>query len=91
MKYPIEKTEQEWKEQLGLERYRILREKGTEYYVNAILLTMYDLELMVSDCKDPDVDITGIAKNPVYKEQLSQILRYYVYNEDMMPNDVKVL
>lgn len=68
-----------------------LREKGTEYYVNAILLTMYDLELMVSDCKDPDVDITGIAKNPVDKEQLSQILKYYVYNEDMMPNDVKVL
>lgn len=31
MKYPIEKTEQEWKAQLGLERYRILRQKGTEF------------------------------------------------------------
>lgn len=31
MEYPISKTEQDWKEQLGAERYRILREKGTEY------------------------------------------------------------
>lgn len=28
--YPIEKTEQEWLEQLGPERYAILRKKGTE-------------------------------------------------------------
>ncbi|QZK90507.1 peptide-methionine (R)-S-oxide reductase MsrB [Flavobacterium sp. CHNK8] len=31
MKYPIEKTEEEWKELLGEEKYRILRLKGTEY------------------------------------------------------------
>ena len=31
MKYPIAKTEEEWKAQLGLERYRILRQKGTEF------------------------------------------------------------
>ena len=30
MKYPVEKTEEEWKADLGLERYRILRQKGTE-------------------------------------------------------------
>lgn len=30
MKYPLEKTEEQWKEELGEERYRILREKGTE-------------------------------------------------------------
>ena len=29
--YNIEKTEAEWKEQLGLEKYKILREKGTEF------------------------------------------------------------
>ena len=29
-KYPVHKTEEEWKEQLGPEQYRILREKGTE-------------------------------------------------------------
>lgn len=28
--YPIHKTEAEWLEQLGPERYKILREKGTE-------------------------------------------------------------
>ena len=27
----IEKSEQEWKDQLGLERYKILRQKGTEF------------------------------------------------------------
>ena len=31
MKYPIEKTEEQWKAQLGPERYRILRGKGTEF------------------------------------------------------------
>lgn len=28
--YPIQKTEAEWRSELGDERYRILREKGTE-------------------------------------------------------------
>lgn len=31
MSAPIIKSEQEWKDQLGLERFRILRQKGTEY------------------------------------------------------------
>lgn len=31
MNYPYEKTENEWLELLGAERYRILRQKGTEY------------------------------------------------------------
>lgn len=30
MEYPLNKTEAQWKEELGEERYRILREKGTE-------------------------------------------------------------
>lgn len=29
-KYPIQKTEDQWREQLGEARYKILREKGTE-------------------------------------------------------------
>ncbi len=31
MKYPIEKSEQQWLEELGPERYKILRQKGTEF------------------------------------------------------------
>ena len=31
MSYPIEKTDEEWQTQLGLERFKILRQKGTEF------------------------------------------------------------
>lgn len=31
MKYPIEKTEAQWKLELGEEKYKILRQKGTEF------------------------------------------------------------
>ena len=31
MDYPFVKSEKEWEEELGAERYRILRQKGTEY------------------------------------------------------------
>ena len=31
MNYPIEKTEEQWKAELGLEKYKILRQKGTEF------------------------------------------------------------
>ncbi|AOW10202.1 peptide-methionine (R)-S-oxide reductase MsrB [Flavobacterium gilvum] len=31
MNYPFLKSEKEWEEELGAERYRILRQKGTEY------------------------------------------------------------
>jgi peptide-methionine (R)-S-oxide reductase len=31
MAYKIQKTEEEWKAQLGLEKYKILRQKGTEF------------------------------------------------------------
>lgn len=31
MEYPFQKTEEQWKSELGEERYRILSQKGTEY------------------------------------------------------------
>jgi peptide-methionine (R)-S-oxide reductase len=31
MSYSIKKTEEQWKEELGEEKYRILRQKGTEH------------------------------------------------------------
>lgn len=31
MAYKIQKTEEEWKAELGLEKYKILRQKGTEF------------------------------------------------------------
>lgn len=29
--YPVQKSEAQWKEELGLEKYKILRQKGTEF------------------------------------------------------------
>lgn len=31
MSYKVQKTEEEWKAQLGVEKYKILRQKGTEF------------------------------------------------------------
>lgn len=31
MSYKVQKTEEEWKTELGLEKYKILRQKGTEF------------------------------------------------------------
>ena len=32
--YPVHKTEAQWKEELGLERYKILRQRGTEFPIS---------------------------------------------------------
>ncbi|MDX1463372.1 MAG: peptide-methionine (R)-S-oxide reductase MsrB [Marinirhabdus sp.] len=53
-KYPIEKTEAEWLEELGPERYRILREKGTERpFSGAYNLTTEDGIYACGACKTP--------------------------------------
>ncbi|WP_010522439.1 peptide-methionine (R)-S-oxide reductase MsrB [Aquimarina agarivorans] len=41
-KFNVEKTDQEWKEQLGEESYFILREKGTERAFSGALDTHYE-------------------------------------------------
>ena len=40
--YPVQKTEQEWMEQLGPDRYRILRGKGTERPFSGTYNVHYD-------------------------------------------------
>lgn len=54
MKYPIEKTDSQWKEQLGTERYNILRQKGTEYPHTGIYNLHFEKGIYCcSGCSEP--------------------------------------
>jgi len=51
-KYPLEKTETEWRNELGDEKYRILREKGTERpFTGKYNLTFEDGTYKCGACK----------------------------------------
>ena len=53
-KYPFHKTEQDWKEQLDEESYRVLREKETEYPHSGIYnLHFEDGTYLCKACKEP--------------------------------------
>ncbi len=52
--YPVHKTEAEWKKELGEERYRILREKGTERpHTGAYNLTFEEGKYACGACHEP--------------------------------------
>ncbi len=52
--YPIHKSEAEWKKELGEERYRILREKGTERpHTGAYNLTFEEGKYACGACHKP--------------------------------------
>ncbi|AIG30475.1 methionine sulfoxide reductase B [Flavobacterium psychrophilum] len=54
MKYPVEKTEAAWKLELGEEKYRILREKGTEYpHTGTYNLHTQKGTYICGGCKEP--------------------------------------
>ena len=54
MKYPIEKSEAQWKEELGEEKYRILRQKGTELpHSGAYNLHFENGTYVCAACKEP--------------------------------------
>jgi peptide-methionine (R)-S-oxide reductase len=54
-RYPVEKTEEEWKAQLGDSSYHILREKGTEYPYTGEYNTHF--EKGVYSCKGCGADL----------------------------------
>jgi len=55
--YPIQKSEAQWKEELGEERYRILREKGTERpFTGSYNLTFEKGDYACGACKTPLFD-----------------------------------
>ena len=54
MKYPLEKSEAQWKEELGEEKYRILRQKGTELpHSGAYNLHFENGTYVCAACKEP--------------------------------------
>jgi len=57
--YPIQKTEAEWLEELGEEKYRILRAKGTERpFTGSYNLNFSEGEYRCGACKTPLFDST---------------------------------
>jgi len=53
-KYPVEKTEAEWKAELGEARYKILREKGTERpHTGEYNLSFEDGTYVCGACHEP--------------------------------------
>ncbi|MBE0392346.1 MULTISPECIES: peptide-methionine (R)-S-oxide reductase MsrB [unclassified Flavobacterium] len=54
MEYPLNKTEEQWKEELGEERYQILRQKGTERaHTGAYNLNYEKGTYCCGACKEP--------------------------------------
>lgn len=52
--YPVQKTESQWLEELGPDRYKILREKGTERpFTGAYNLNFEDGGYVCAGCKLP--------------------------------------
>ncbi len=66
MAYKIQKTEEEWKAQLGLEKYKILRQKGTEFphtgQYNLIMETTMLFEISISILKKEIMVVQLVAK-----------------------------
>lgn len=58
-KYPVHKTEAQWKEELGEERYKILREKGTERPFTGT----YNLNF------ENGTYVCGACKNPLFESE----------------------
>ena len=56
-KYPVQKTEAQWKKELGEERYKILREKGTERPHTG----KYNMSF------DNGTYVCGACKNPLFE------------------------
>lgn len=57
MKFPVQKTEEEWKKELSLEQYYVLREKGTERPYSGALYTLNEAGTYVcGGCGNPLFD-----------------------------------
>ena len=80
-KYPYHKSEQDWKEQLDEESYRILREKGTEYPHSGIYnLHFEDGTYLCKACKEPlftsDNKFESNCGWPSFSEAIDGKIRY---------------
>jgi peptide-methionine (R)-S-oxide reductase len=53
MKYPLEKSATQWKEELGEEKYRVLREKGTERHSGTYNLHYEEGTYCCGACSEP--------------------------------------
>lgn len=52
--FPVQKTEEEWRQQLTAEQYRILRERGTEpRYSSPLIVETADGQMVCAACGNP--------------------------------------
>ncbi len=57
------------------------QEKGSGYHVPIIALTSYQADIVKYDCRDYFMD--GVITKPLTTEQAQQIIRNFVYDEDI--------
>ena len=77
-KYPIEKSEKVWQEELSPEEFNILRKKGTEYAFSVNLMTTMRKEpTCVKDVESHSmraiVNLTVIVVGPVMTNPLKEL------------------
>jgi len=79
--YPLEKSEQEWLEELGPDRYHILREKGTERpFSGKFNLTFENGTYVCGACHQPLFDSNSKFESgcgwPSFDESLEGAIEY---------------
>ena len=62
-------------------------EKDTIYHVPIIALTSYQADVVMYDCNDYFMD--GVLTKPMTPEQAQQIIKHYIYHENVVVNGLK--
>ncbi|MFY7698110.1 MAG: response regulator [Legionella sp.] len=62
-------------------------EKNTNHHVPIIALTSYQAEVVMYDCNDYFME--GVITKPMTQEQANQIIKHYVYHENIEVNGLK--
>jgi peptide-methionine (R)-S-oxide reductase len=79
MKYPLEKSATQWKEELGEEKYRVLREK--ERSVHTAELTIYTMKKALI--------VVALVQNHYLKVIQSLMHLWLAFFDDSIPGKVK--
>ncbi|MDF1757299.1 MAG: response regulator [Legionellaceae bacterium] len=62
------------------------KEEGTGQHVPIIALTSYQAEVVVHDCRD--YFMAGVITKPLTMDQAQKIIQHYIYNQNVVINDL---